>query len=53
LKEWKLVQPRIRGILWLGIAILIASTVLIGWGNHLGAKEPSKPVEAGTSQKAQ
>lgn len=49
LKEWKLVQPRIRGILWLGIAILIASTVLIGYGNHLGAKETSKAVDAGVS----
>ncbi len=43
LKEWRLVQGRIRGILWLGIAILIASTVLIGVGNHQAASETPKP----------
>lgn len=45
LKEWRLVQARIRGILGLGLAVLIVSTALIGWGDHLagkcGLKEPT------------
>ncbi len=35
LKEWRLVDNRTRGVLWFGILTLIASTVLIGYGNSL------------------
>jgi L-rhamnose-H+ transport protein len=38
LREWKLVNRLTWALLWIGIVLLIASTVLIGWGNHLAAK---------------
>lgn len=37
LGEWKLVNRRTRLALWFGILTLIASTVLIGYGNSLAA----------------
>jgi L-rhamnose-H+ transport protein len=37
LGEWKLVNRLTWTLLWTGIVVLIASTVLIGWGNHLAA----------------
>jgi L-rhamnose-H+ transport protein len=38
LKEWKLVDQKTWTILWAGIIILIASTIIIGWGNALAPK---------------
>jgi L-rhamnose-H+ transport protein len=37
LREWKLVNRRTWTALWVGIAVLILSTVVIGLGNHLSA----------------
>jgi L-rhamnose-H+ transport protein len=38
LHEWRLVDRRTRRVLWLGIITLMASTVLIGYGNKLAGK---------------
>lgn len=38
LKEWKLVNRLTWTVLWIGIILLIISTVVIGWGNSLAAK---------------
>ena len=38
LREWKLVDRCTRIVLWAGILTLIASTMLIGYGNSLAAK---------------
>ena len=38
LHEWRLVNWRTKIALWAGILTLIASTVLIGYGNSLAAK---------------
>jgi L-rhamnose-H+ transport protein len=35
LKEWKLVDRRTWTTLWVGIAVLIVSTAVIAYGNHL------------------
>lgn len=35
LGEWKLVSRRTSGFLWAGIALLIVSVLVIGWGNHM------------------
>ena len=37
LKEWKGTSGKTKGIVWLGIATLLASTVVIGIGNMLSA----------------
>ena len=37
LKEWRLVDRRTQIVLWAGIITLIASTILIGYGNSLAA----------------
>jgi len=36
LGEWKLVDRRTSWCLWIGIALLISSVLIIGWGNHMG-----------------
>ena len=41
LNEWKLVDRRTRIVLWAGIVTLIASTVLIGYGNSLATAKAS------------
>jgi L-rhamnose-H+ transport protein len=38
LHEWRLVNRHTRRVLWLGILTLIASTILIGYGNSLAGK---------------
>jgi L-rhamnose-H+ transport protein len=38
LREWRLVDQRTRIVLWAGIITLIASTVLIGYGNKLAGQ---------------
>lgn len=36
-REWKGVGPRTMRLVWIGIAMLILSTIVIGWGNHLAS----------------
>ncbi len=38
LHEWRLVDRRTRIVLWVGIITLIASTIVIGYGNKLAGK---------------
>lgn len=35
LKEWSGASRRTRSLVWLGIAVLLGSTIVIGWGNNL------------------
>lgn len=37
LREWAGVSGRTRATVWTGIAVLVTSTVVIGWGNYLGS----------------
>jgi L-rhamnose-H+ transport protein len=37
LREWKGSSPRTRRLLSAGLALLVASTVVVGYGNYLGA----------------
>jgi L-rhamnose-H+ transport protein len=37
LKEWSGASKRTRALVWIGIAVLIVSTVVIGAGNRLAA----------------
>jgi L-rhamnose-H+ transport protein len=37
LREWKDAAPRTRAMVWSGIALLIAATGVIGYGNMIGA----------------
>jgi L-rhamnose-H+ transport protein len=36
-REWKDAHPRVRGMVWSGVAMLVLATVVIGYGNLLGA----------------
>ena len=36
LKEWKGSSAKARGLLFLGLAILVTSTLVVGYGNYLG-----------------
>jgi len=36
-REWKGVSGKTLAIVWLGIAVLLASTAVIGWGNAMGS----------------
>ena len=38
LHEWKGASPRARGLLFLGLAVLIFSTFIVGFGNYVGAR---------------
>jgi len=40
LKEWSGSSRRVQGRVWLGIAVLVASTMIIGYGNYLGTAQP-------------
>ena len=40
LREWRGVSRRTITWVWIGILVLIASTIVIGLGNHLAAKAP-------------
>jgi L-rhamnose-H+ transport protein len=44
LKEWKGASGRTRAFVWLGIALLVGSTIVIGVGNYLAV--PARPVLA-------
>lgn len=35
-KEWKDAKPAVRALVWLGVALLIGATVIIGYGNAMG-----------------
>ena len=37
LKEWRGTSPRTHGLIRAGIAVLIASTLVVGYGNYLAA----------------
>jgi L-rhamnose-H+ transport protein len=36
-REWKDAAPRVRAMVWSGVAILVLATIIIGYGNKLGA----------------
>ncbi|WP_233248085.1 MULTISPECIES: L-rhamnose/proton symporter RhaT [unclassified Caulobacter] len=36
-KEWKDARPAVRNMVWAGVALLVGATVVIGYGNMLGA----------------
>lgn len=36
-REWKDAPPRIRALVWTGVGLLVIATVIIGYGNKLGA----------------
>lgn len=38
LKEWRGTSPRTHGLIAFGIAVLIASTLIVGYGNFLGTR---------------
>jgi L-rhamnose-H+ transport protein len=38
LHEWKGASPKARGLLFLGLAVLIFSTFVVGFGNYVGAR---------------
>jgi L-rhamnose-H+ transport protein len=35
-REWKGAAPRVRAMVWSGVAILVLATIIIGYGNKLG-----------------
>lgn len=35
-KEWKDARPAVRNMVWLGVALLVGATVVIGYGNKIG-----------------
>ena len=41
LHEWKGTTPGTRGLVAAGLALLIASTVIVGYGNYLAARSPA------------
>jgi len=38
LREWKGASPKARGLLFIGLSVLIFSTLIVGFGNYVGAK---------------
>jgi L-rhamnose-H+ transport protein len=34
-REWKDAAPRIRAMVWTGVALLVLATLIIGYGNSL------------------
>ncbi|MFZ0269203.1 L-rhamnose/proton symporter RhaT [Caulobacter sp.] len=35
-REWKDARPRVKAMVWTGVALLVGATVIIGYGNRLG-----------------
>jgi L-rhamnose-H+ transport protein len=35
-REWKDARPRVKAMVWTGVALLVGATVIIGYGNQLG-----------------
>jgi L-rhamnose-H+ transport protein len=55
-REWKGVGKRTMTLVWAGILVLILSTIVIGWGNHLESqkeKHSEKSPHPGTSTSVQ
>jgi len=44
-KEWKGTSKRTHALVWLGLFVLVSSTVVVGWGNYL-ASHDTKAVPA-------
>ena len=40
-KEWHGTSQKTKSLVWIGILILIGSTVVIGWGNKISAESGS------------
>lgn len=40
-REWRDAGPRIRAIVWSGVALLVIATMVIGYGNSLAMAQPS------------
>jgi L-rhamnose-H+ transport protein len=36
-REWKDARPGVKAMVWTGVALLVGATVIIGYGNRLGA----------------
>ena len=36
-KEWRDARARVRAMVWLGVALLVLATIIIGYGNRVGA----------------
>lgn len=36
-REWKDARPGVRRLVWTGVALLVGATIIIGYGNSLGA----------------
>jgi len=47
-KEWKGTSKRTHSLVWLGLFVLVSSTVVVGWGNYIAAQE-AKAVPAVTA----
>jgi L-rhamnose-H+ transport protein len=43
LREWKGSGPRTMRLLAMSVAVLVASTLVVGYGNYLGASSPEQP----------
>jgi len=46
--EWRGTTPRTKSLVWIGILILIGSTMVIGYGNYLAPPASSEAVTAET-----
>jgi len=46
LKEWKGTGLRTKCLVGLSLLVLVASTVVVGYGNYLGATAPAKKPDA-------
>jgi len=49
LKEWRGTSRRTRILVATGIALLIASTLVVGYGNYLKANQPTAPLQSRVS----
>jgi L-rhamnose-H+ transport protein len=36
-REWKDARPKVKAMVWTGVALLVGATVIIGYGNQLAA----------------
>jgi L-rhamnose-H+ transport protein len=43
LREWKGSGPRTMRLLAMSVAVLVASTLVVGYGNYIGASSPEQP----------
>jgi L-rhamnose-H+ transport protein len=47
-KEWKGTSKRTHTLVWLGLFVLVSSTVVVGWGNYIAAQEAKAAPAAAT-----